>query len=528
MRRYTLAVAGFLVALAVGTAWGEDIDRSGRANQVEFTGTTAAANVGRIGNPSYGELVGAGAELSVPQGETLPADPPVASAPPKKPPANPYKWVYYDNDFSYLDDPDNEFHYLGDFAKRRRIGDWAVLDVGGEFRLRQQNEHLLTRFDNFLLQRTRIYGDLHVQDWLRIYVEALDAVSYWGNLAPRPIEENRFDAENLFADLRVWDGGSGDLWLRGGRQELLYGAQRLISPLDWVNTRRTFDGVKMFWTGEDWNADFFWTRPVPPVQHLESITAFDHPDPLQEFYGLWMTRKGLEHHKIDLSYLRLGNYNPATPGGPILLENHTFGARWEGNYEDWLAEIEGGYQFGAFTAPGTVATLDQSAGFYTIGGGRKWSGLSWKPVVWLYYDWASGDHDPEDDRRGTFNQLFPFGHPFFGFMDLVGRQNIEDWNCKVTMAPRSDLEFLLWYHVMHLQQSRDALYDAAGTAIRRDPTGASGRDVGSELDLTLRWTFRPRADVLFGYSHLFPGRFLLDTGGAPGRDFYYTQFSLRF
>jgi hypothetical protein len=241
-----------------------------------------------------------------------------------------------------------------------------------------------------------------------------------------------------------------------------------------------------------------------------------------------MTRKGLEHHKFDLFYLRLGNYNPATPGGPILLENHTFGARWEGDYEDWLAEIEGGYQFGAFTAPGTVATLDQSAGFYTIGGGRKLSSLPWNPVVWLYYDWASGDQNPDDGRRGTFNQLFAFGHKYLGWMDLVGRQNIEDWNCMVTLAPRSDLEFILWYHVFRLQQARDALYDAAGTVLRRDPTGASGRDVGSEVDLTLRWTFRPRADVLFGYSHLFPGRFLLETGGAPGRDFYYTQFSLRF
>ena len=80
-----------------------------------------------------------------------------------------------------------------------------------------------------------------------------------------------------------------------------------------------------------------------------------------------------------------------------------------------------------------------------------------------------------------------------------------------------------------MPSASDALYDATGNAIRQDPTGAAGRDVGNEADLSLRWTFRPRADVLFGYSHLFPGRFLLETpGGANGRDFYYTQFSLRF
>ena len=114
-------------------------------------------------------------------------------------------------------------------------------------------------------------------------------------------------------------------------------------------------------------------------------------------------------------------------------------------------------------------------------------------------------------------------------MDMVGGQNIEDLNFRLTVTPQPEWTFILWWHIYHLQQARDALYDASGTAIRQDSTGAAGRDVGSEADLALRWTFRPRADVLFGYSHLFPGRFLLDTpGGASGRDFYYTQFSLRF
>ena len=68
-------------------------------------------------------------------------------------------------------------------------------------------------------------------------------------------------------------------------------------------------------------------------------------------------------------------------------------------------------------------------------------------------------------------------------------------------------------------KSQANLHAARGVAIRQDPTGAAGRDVGNEADVTLRWTFRPRADVLFGYSHLFPGRFLLDTpGGAAGRE----------
>jgi hypothetical protein len=88
---------------------------------------------------------------------------------------------------------------------------------------------------------------------------------------------------------------------------------------------------------------------------------------------------------------------------------------------------------------------------------------------------------------------------------------------------------MLWHHIFKLQQARDALYDTTGKVVRIDPGGATGSDVGEELDLTARFRFTPRADLLLGYYHLFPGPFLLHTpGGAPGRDFYFTQFNVKF
>ena len=42
--------------------------------------------------------------------------------------------------------------------------------------------------------------------------------------------------------------------LNVGRQELLYGSQRLISAgFDWANTQRAFDGGKIFWHGDSWD-----------------------------------------------------------------------------------------------------------------------------------------------------------------------------------------------------------------------------------------------------------------------------------
>jgi hypothetical protein len=455
-------------------------------------------------------------------------------APKPKPPAapSPYKGVFYDNDFSYLVAADNEFCYCGDALKRNGLGECWLFDLGGEYRMRYHHEenlrgtNLSGASDEFLLHRTRLFANLEYGNWFRFYGEAIDAVSEFEDLPPRNIEENRFDALNLFVDGLLYDNGGGEWWGRIGRQELLYGEQRLVSPLDWANTRRTFDGAKVFYRSPTWDVDAFLTRPVPFSQHVDSDSNFDHPDQSQEFVGTYATYKGRKDHVYDFYFLRLAEYDgPGTQFAPVDFDANTFGTRWRGKSCCWLWEFEGGYQFGEFGA------LDHSAGFATGGLGREWAQRRWKPTLWLYYDWASGDADPTDDRHGTFNQLFPLGHKYFGYADLVARQNINDVNLIWTASPTQKLRLLAWYHVFFLDQARDALYNAPGTAIRVDPTGAAGRDVGQELDLTLQILFSPRADLLLGYSHFWAGDFVRATNppGVTGDvDFTYAQFSWKF
>jgi hypothetical protein len=456
-----------------------------------------------------------------------------------RPAPKPFKDPFYNNDFSYLDAPDYVSCDHFDLLKRIEIANCTRLDVGGEYRLRYHDEHnmAMSRFngeDNeFLLQRTRLYGDLRYGDWLRAFAEFLDATSAYEDFPPRIIEENRADFINLFGEAKLCeDGCGGSLSLRAGRQELLYGAQRLISPLDWANTRRTFDGADILWRSKTWDVDGFWTRPVPFSQHQFNDHNFDNPDQSQQFYGVYATCHAIKDHTWDLYYLRLEEddlrENAILGTGAHLgrFDTNTFGARYQGRYCDWLWEVEGAYQFGEYL------NQDQSAGMYVIGFGHEFSGHAWKPTLWVYYDWASGDSDPADGERGTFNQQFPLGHKYFGFMDLVARQNIEDWNVLFTAKPCDKVTLLAWWHIFHLEESRDSLYNAAGGAIRTDPTGASGTDVGQELDITVQVQLNLHTDILFGYSHFFAGDYISDsaTGAQVGddADFFYTQFSFKF
>jgi alginate export protein len=429
--------------------------------------------------------------------------------------AGAYKPLFYDNNFDYLCDDCWCDWWLGDGLKRNCLGDWGVLDIGGQYRARLHNERnmrglgLTGRDDDFLLHRTRLFGNLEVGDRLRFYAEYIDAESNYENFPPRQIEVNRSDMQNLFIDGLMFDGDRGDLWLRFGRQELLNGNQRLISPLDWANTRRTFEGVKLFWKGENWDLDAFWTNPVPvdPVH-------FDAPDQSQEFSGLYASWKGFPNRNVDLYAIRYLETEGATP-----FTFNTFGARWQGSEDAWLWEVEGAYQDGNFDAS------DHVAGFYTLGGGRKLESLPWSPVLWLYYDWASGD----ETISNGFHHLFPLGHKYMGWMDLYGRRNLEDFNIQLTMKPAEKLTLIAWHHIFWRQDGDDVPYNITMSPFVTNPAGS--QYLGQELDLLFTWAFHPRQELVFGYSHFWHGSFYDTNPAVPfdgDADFFYTHYQINF
>jgi hypothetical protein len=459
---------------------------------------------------------------------------PIAPAKPSKAPEvpKPHKPLFYDNDFSYLEKPNNQFFYYGDSFKRIPVGDCWTMDVGGEYRARYHHESNLRgsdlsgRSDSFLLHRTRVYGNAEYGDFIRLYAEGIDATSEFENFPPRTIEENRFDALNLFGDVKLLDNGDGKWRMRVGRQELLYGDQRLISPLDWANTRRTFDGAKIFYKTKDWALDGFWTRPVPFSQHVNSDSNFDSSDDSQEFAGIYASHKVGKDEVRDFYFLRFAEYQgPGTAVAPTDYDPMMFGGRWNWKDGSLLFDLEGGYQFGNWGAE------EISAGFVTVGLGRENTCACWKPKYWVYYDYASGDRDPTDGTHQTFFQYFPLVHKYFGYADLIARQNIHDFNFLYSATPSKQTEIKLWHHIFWLDSARDGLYNANGARIRFDPTGTSGDYVGQETDFTWQYNFGPRSNVLFGYSHFWSGDYVRNTT-APGIgldvDFFYTQYTVQF
>src|SRR5205807_2403940 len=118
---------------------------------------------------------------------------------------------------------------------------------------------------------------------------------------------------------------------------------------------------------------------------------------------------------------------PLAIGSPYNV--NTFGTRFSGDYNNFLYDFEPMLQLGQRGPSDIIAAASAS------GVGYHFKDAPWNPVVWSYYDWASGSRNPLAGQLSTFNQLYPFGHYYLGWVDFIGRQNIQDYNCHLYLNP---------------------------------------------------------------------------------------------
>jgi hypothetical protein len=229
---------------------------------------------------------------------------------------------------------------------------------------------------------------------------------------------------------------------------------------------------------------------------------------LVESYALWRTTSGL---KTEAGVTGKRDFK-------------TYGVRFVGKVGktafDYNTEMNGQW--------GSLATDDISAwaGHWMLG--YTTPKIKWSPKWMAEYNYASGDKNPTDGKRGTFDQLYPTGHDKLGFADQVGWKNAHNVQVGAMLKPMSKLVFTPRYHWLWLASAKDALYAANGNAVVRDTTGAAGKYIGTEVDLTATYQATKQMQVAFGYAHLFPGTFLKKTTQGNGYDFPFLMVGYNF
>jgi hypothetical protein len=348
------------------------------------------------------------------------------------------------------------------------------------------------------------------------------------------------------------------LSLKIGRQELVYGDQRLVGHFRWGNNARTFDAVKLRWQNPLFGVDVFTGGVVyNDNRNLNHANSQDH------FSGAYFNFPTASTKSIVEAYFLARNVErgiatddwsgvPAPFRFPGAQDVYTVGLRLKskpGAIDPWDYGLETMYQFGnrtAVFAGSTVAAalaaprLSHHASAVVAQLGYTWTENAWQPRLAAIYSYGSGDTDATDSKSGTFQNLFPTNHLFYGYMDLNSLQNIHDVRLAFTMKPVPTAMLALEGHVHHLDTTSDFWYNVAG--VPRNFTGAavgSGRgyrvnpsysgNIGEELDVVSAWTFRPYAQIEAAACQYFRGGYVKDSLAAVGSknaNYFYLQLTL--
>lgn len=383
----------------------------------------------------------------------------------------------------------------------------AWLRIRGEFRERMEGFQgagfTASRDDLYWLSRVRVNVAVAPHRLASFHLQVQDARVGKKDVGSTGVPfSSPFDLRMAFLDL---GRAEHPVSVRLGRQELVYGDQRLVGHVSWLNTARTFDGARLVVRTRGVKLDIFGTSVVRLLP-----SELDRSGNGNVFAGVYVSAdhvvpRGSVEPYVFVRHDRDQLTEADIPGSLALT---TIGLRWTGG-------LPSGFNYGIETAlqRGSVGIddIEAWAGHYQL----RTPALSPLAMrVTAEYNYASGDTDPGDGIRGTFDQLYPTPHDKYGLADQVGWRNIHHLRLGAAFVDR-EWPLAVNYHSWWLAEASDALYSAGGAAIARVAGGAAGRHVGQELDVQISRALTPDVRLAAGYAHVFAGAFLKEaTPGA--------------
>ena len=416
-----------------------------------------------------------------------------------------------------------------------------------------------SNYINWHLLRSRIGVKASLDDDKFAYVQIQDArtfgndalYGYQGEFGTPDLhnygEVDNFGITQAYLQVeRLWETPFG---LKIGRQFLKYGAEKLVGDDDWSNFGQSFDAVKLLFRQDYFEGDLFYAELWPwyPVGGGIPGISFDFANvSFFGFHGMAKYHKNHDWSAYIFGY-RDGNLSFPILGGPILTDPFeapvitdtnktllwTLGTRVEGEFPFGLGYAgEFAVQFGDWyqtAASGFMSEFEVWQEFKKTAGRPYWG---------VGFTFASGD-DSADGDKNTLVRLFPSPHSQLGYMDLTGMQNITSFDFKAGISPVEELSLNGALHLFRLNEKRDAWYGAYGSpfgVLGLGPLGFgmpgrdslwTSKDLGSELDLFLKYKYDGGLWFKGGWSVFFPGK-ALDNYAIKTPYWVYLQTGLDF
>lgn len=433
----------------------------------------------------------------------------------------------------FLNDFDRK---VDQFFRPRNFFNYRVkAKVGGQSRYRYEYRDDLTlnntayEDDHMHLLRNRLNLDVSYLSETgavpaRFFVEGQEAHAFTESAVNKSnIFVNEVDLRQLYVEVKS-PFKKLPMTAKVGRQVLSYGDERYVGGLEWTNTARVFDALKLVINP---NPQFILDVFASNVVKIEK-EKWDQGTKSDDFYGIYLStkpwKKSMDHVLDTFLFIR-HNSDESVLGERRRgrLKEYTFGNRFKGKKYNWDYGTEYAVQVGSRSHDEIQAwSFHQELG-YTF---SKWL---WTPRLYGEYNHASGDRNPSDGKFQTFDNLYPTNHNKYGFIDLFSLKNINDWMIGTSIKPHQRLLLSSDYHWFVLDAKESAWFNVAGAGgTVRGANANADPHVGSELDLLATYQLTARLGLLAGYSHFFAGPFVKDTGAHDDANLFYIQSTLNF
>ncbi|MCS6885407.1 MAG: alginate export family protein [Acidobacteriota bacterium] len=404
----------------------------------------------------------------------------------------------------------------------KHLPEW--IRVGGEYRFRAEGFSGIRgkegANDLYYLSRVRLDLTLKLSKRWKIFLQGQDAHVFGFVGRPIPlIHQDAMDLRQAYIEWRQKDKGGFTFKL--GRQELNYGDQRLLGSLNWTNTARSFDAVKMAYSNDKVAVDLF-AASVVKIQD----SVFDKHGDGNNLYGAYVQLPKTVKSATWNNYFFYKTERPmvrSEDGRLGTTSLYTVGTNLVGKFSPRIGyEIDLMLQRGSFSNDSIRAYAIHTKLY------RELSSKETVPTVFVEYNVASGDERPGDGIRGTFDQLFPTGHVRYGLMDQVGLKNMHNVWLGTVWKPHKKLKLQFDYHSLWLYSRRDGLYNAGGALVARIPDGSAPRHIAHEVDLRVTYDFNKYIQLEGGYGHWIPGGFWKKATPGSSQSFGYTMLTYKF
>jgi hypothetical protein len=299
--------------------------------------------------------------------------------------------------------------------------------------------------------------------------------------------------------------GSGSNSLKIGRQQLVYGDQRLVGHLDWTNIGRSHDGIKYTHSIKGKNTlDVFSTinKETNSNDLLNTHNTGAAADERATFFSgiydqlrLMPGRLGLEPYflwNFSAQNSEGNTYSMFTPG--IRITNKTESNNKTPKKVAYDYSLEFAYQFGDSGIEydsGKIKSI--SAYAFAVDIGYKFpvsSSIKLRPGC--EFDIASGDNQSDKKTITTFNNLYHTNHLHYGVADLISWQNMMGISASLTLIFSDGwLKFAFWN--ISKAEKEDYWYSVKGgdaSNAQTIPLKVNKTGLYNELDLTASYQFK--------------------------------------